>query len=288
MKIVTITDNDHTRRGGIGAVLRMLANAGFDGADITMTNMEEKWRFDTPAFLGEVRAAQADCGIEIRQAHAPFPGKKYGDEDYNRRYDAAVRLSIEIAGELGAHTIIVHPIYCPTLSAKEQMEWNIDYYQSLASTAKQAGVRIALENMYCCPMPDRFAPNVCSLPAEFSAYYDRLDQSVFTCCLDIGHFAMLGCPPEKAILEMGHDRVGTLHIHDNDRIHDFHNPPFTGDIRWENVVSALAQIDYAGDVSFEVHMLKYPTELLPAAYTSLCQVGRYLAGRIEAYKNKNE
>ena len=135
------------------------------------------------------------------------------------------------------------------------MAWNMDYYMSLAPVAKSAGIRIALENMYGGGVPDRYYANVCSLPYEFSRYFDALhawDKDLFNCCLDLGHFAMLGCPPQKAIKEMGHSRVGALHVHDNNLIHDQHNPPYMGNIRWEDFIQGMRDIGYEGCLGLEL------------------------------------
>ncbi len=288
MKIVTTTSGRVIQNGGIYNILRIMSEAGFDGADLGMFALAQPYFTDNAEYRKDVLRAVKDFGIEIRQAHAPFPGYRFDDEDYNQELGDAVRVAIETAGSLGAKTIVVHPIHCPHLTTDEQMEWNIDYYMSLAPLAKKEGIRIALENMYGGVVADRYCANVCSLPHEFSRYFDalsKLDSQAFTCCLDLGHFAMLGCPPAKAITEMGH-RLGALHVHDNNLIHDQHNPPYFGNIQWEDVAKALATVHYKGDFTFEPKIMSIPTALVPAANRFLVEIGRYLVSRIAYYENQ--
>ena len=286
MKIVTPTGNAVTRQGGIAKVIATLAEAGFDGVDITMTNLEEAWNCDTKTFIREAKQALADCHIEALQAHAPFPGRRFGDAEYNARLEPAVICSMEVAAALGVPAIVIHPLYCPTLTASEQMAFNMAYYRELAPVAKSLGIRIAVENMYRSTGPDHFFPNVCSVPSEHAAYLDELASDVFVGCVDVGHYAMLGIDPAQAIREMGH-RVGTLHIHDNNRVHDLHLPPFMGYLKWESIAEALAEIGYQGHFTFETHMPSdQPPALFLAAHTYLAAAGRYLVSRIEDYQIK--
>ena len=292
MKIVTSTSGRVIENGGIYNILKVFSEAGFDGADLGMFSLTQPYFTDNAEYRRDVLRGVKDFGIEIRQAHAPFPGYRFDDDDYNQKLDTAVRTAIQTAGDLGAHTIVVHPIHCPHLTTQQQMDWNMDYYMSLAPLAKSAGIRIALENMYGGGVPDRYYANVCSLPYEFSRYFDALhawDRDAFNCCLDLGHFAMLGCSPQKAITEMGHDRVGALHVHDNNLVHDQHNPPYMGNVQWEEVAKALATIRYQGDFTFEPKTMYYlPAELRPAANRFLVEIGKYLISRIEYYQNQEK
>ena len=46
-------------------------------------------------------------------------------------------------------------------------------------------------------------------------------------------------------------RIKCLHIHDNDATFDKHTAPFTGSIPWADFITALRQIGYDHDLSFE-------------------------------------
>jgi sugar phosphate isomerase/epimerase len=42
-----------------------------------------------------------------------------------------------------------------------------------------------------------------------------------------------------------------LHVHDNDYIDDRHTLPGLGRMDWEEIMKALAEIDYDGDFTYE-------------------------------------
>jgi sugar phosphate isomerase/epimerase len=46
-------------------------------------------------------------------------------------------------------------------------------------------------------------------------------------------------------------RLQALHIHDNDRLHDSHQIPFSMDIDFKGVAKALKDIDYQGYLTLE-------------------------------------
>ena len=46
-------------------------------------------------------------------------------------------------------------------------------------------------------------------------------------------------------------RLGALHIHDNDKLHDSHQIPFSMNIDFAPIVKALKDIDYKGYFTLE-------------------------------------
>ena len=48
------------------------------------------------------------------------------------------------------------------------------------------------------------------------------------------------------------DKVHCLHIHDNDKRHDYHQIPFTGEIDYNPIINALKKIKYNGHLTLEV------------------------------------
>jgi sugar phosphate isomerase/epimerase len=121
----------------------------------------------------------------------------------------------------------------------------------------------------------------CSRPEEFCRYVDALDSPHVTACLDLGHAHLVGQTPEGMIRTLG-SRIGALHVHDNDLVHDLHTLPFVGKIDWEAVTEALAEISYSGDFTFEADSFisPIPHELIPDALAFMARVGRELIGKI--------
>ena len=288
MKIASQTEYASARVGDCEAV-RMICEAGFDAIDFSMFHMKhDDCPLNSDAYVDivkEIKAVADSYGKPFCQAHAPFPTMKDGDEEYNKNMMPKVKRAIEIAGMLGVENIVVHPVFF----AENKFDKNMAMYNELLPVAEKAGVKIALENMFGKkdPATNKQTPNVCSLAPEFAEYYDALPKEHFTCCVDIGHCALVGSTPEEVLRGLGGDRVGCLHVHDNDTFDDWHFPPFTLDLDWKEIAKALADIDYKGYITLESDAIlnDIPTELYPSMLRYMHDAARLVAKMVDDYKN---
>ena len=87
----------------------------------------------------------------------------------------------------------------------------------------------------------------------------------------------------KLIKALGHDRLGALHVQDNDLFHDSHTTPFVGKINWYEIAKALKEINYKGHFTFENDDFfdNFPDQLIPQCLKFIEQIGRYLVKLIE-------
>ncbi len=305
MLLSTQTDAAFKCLGAEEGILR-LAEAGFDALDFSMFGMK---RDDDPLVVGDgekyaeyLKKLAENAGLSFNQAHAPFPCWKYNEDEYNAKLPGRIEKSIRIAGILGAKSIVVHPIaytqgnQIPDSDGieaeKRQMEFNLAFFRSLEPLAKEYGIKIALENMWGRDKSRGYiVPNVCSFGADLARYFDELNPEAFTVCLDIGHCGLIGEEPQHAILALGGDRLGALHVHDNNFVEDLHTAPFTRGckIDWNAVTNALGAIDYKGDFTYEADdfLSRCDRELMPAALRYMADIGRYLMRKIDAARPQN-
>lgn len=287
MKLVTQTEVLSDRFGDEKAV-RIICESGFDGIDFSMFDLDEE-----PCILNKsgyknhlknlINIADS-YGVTFEQAHAPFPSAKEDNKEYNDFMFEKLKKAIEVAGILDTKIIVVHPVQFST----DQKERNLELYRSLEPFAEEYGVKIALENMWGVKMVDgnrKIVPNVCSVAAEFNDYFDSLNSSNFTTCLDLGHCGLVGDDAASMIKDMN-SRLGCLHIHDNDFIHDSHTLPYTRDMDWDSILKALAEVDYKGNFTYEADyfMKKFPDDLLPSCEKFMHDVGRSMMAKIESYR----
>ena len=233
--------------------VELCGKAGFDAWDFSMFDMA-RWDWDNKvisdaphplksreylAFARELKSIGEAYGMVCNQSHAPFP-VKYMSADILKR-------AIECTAEAGGNICIIHPDNDST--AQE----NAELYNSLLPFAKEHGVRIATENMWNWKKGEpTSAPAACSTSADFVAHIDAVNDPYFVACLDLGHAEMRGSGDGAAqmIRALGH-RLQALHIHDNDKIHDSHQIPFSMDIEFGAVVEALKDIGYSGYLTLE-------------------------------------
>lgn len=177
--------------------------------------------------------------------------------------------AVLVSGALGARNVVVHPLqYWNYLNTdpKEMLQTNLEYYGAMIPYAQQAGVKIAIENMW---QNHKYNKNItlsiCSSPYEHREYVDACNAMapVFTACLDVGHCVLTGHDPAKSIAVLG-ERLQALHIHDVDGIEDSHTCPLTLNVDFESIMEALRKVNYPGE--FNLETTKYFTKFAAKHY----------------------
>lgn len=276
---------------GIDEGLKIFSKAGYDALDYSMFDMTGDDCFlnscDVEAFAKKLREKAEAVGLCFNQAHAPFPCWKNGDEAYNGKMPERLANSIRIAGILGAKAVVVHPI-AYIKPGSEQKAFNFEFYRSLEGVAREYGTKIALENMWGYDNRRGYIiPNVCSYAKDLCEYYDDLAApDAYTVCLDLGHCGLIGEEAEDAIRILGKDRLGALHIHDNNYRADSHTVPydFGCKMNWENITKALGEIDYVGDFTYEADnfLSRFPASDIQVGVNFMASLGRMLMAKINA------
>lgn len=293
MKISTQTGTT-VGKLGLEEGIRVLCDAGYDCLDLSLGMMARDP--ETP-YLGDdyreyakhVRALANDRGVVFNQAHAPFSFKWEEPGVAENVAKPAIIRSMEIAAIVGAHSIIVHPVHHTEYKGHEQEmhELNIEYYKSYIPYCETYGIRIAVENMWQrevkrkCPSDD-----VCSRAATLIAMVDELRAiapDCFTACLDLGHVGLVGDEAQDVIRALGSDRLGCLHIHDNNYQGDQHLIPGLGQMNWPAITDALREIGYRGEFTYEADafLKNFTPDVLPMATKFMAGIARHWADRCE-------
>ena len=274
-----------SRTLGEEKAIEMLCKIGYDALDYSMFgSRENKNIIELPDYekkVLELKKIANNYGVFFNQTHAPFPSYKVDDEQYNKKILPLLIRAIEISGMLGAKQVIIHPIALK----KNQKQFNIDFFNSLQKYAKEYNVKIALENMFGRDATkSKIIPNVCSFADEFVNYMDELDPRYFTACLDIGHAGLVGESASHMIYELGHDKLTSLHVHDNNNINDLHTLPFTQALDWKSIMKALKDIKYEGDLTLEADnfFLGFPVEMAEDVSKFMLKSARQL---VKMYEN---
>ena len=233
--------------------VELIGKAGFDAWDFSMFELARwDWAnnkiFDTPhvlktneylKFAKELKNIGEAYGMVCNQSHAPFPSDRMPLDTLKR--------AIELTAEAGGTICIIHPDNNATV------EGNAEFYASLLPFAKDHGVKIATENMWCWDNEkDQSSFAACATSKSFCEHIDALNDPYLVACIDIGHAEMRGSGEgaPNMIRALG-DRLQALHIHDNDRWHDSHQIPFSMQIDFAGVAAALKDIGYSGYLTLE-------------------------------------
>ena len=288
--LLTINSN-FFRPFGIEGEIEKSIEAGFRSIDLNLCLYNNNVLYFPGAdrHIANIKRILGNGGAVIHQTHAPFPSYKVGEDEYNKLLKERTLQAIEISAELGAKQVIIHPIWFKNATKEEQLERNLELYAPYGERARQCGIKIAIENMWGCHRDkhDLITPNVCSDAKELCTYLAALGDG-YTICLDLGHAGLVGEVADQMILEIGKERLGALHVHDNDFYHDTHTAPFHGDMNWDAITSALAAIDYDESFTFEVDGSFMPPvkELRLPAAKYLFEIGSYLISETERKKKE--
>lgn len=256
--------------------VELVAKAGFDAWDFSMFDMcRYDWGTGKPIitnhptagndyikFARQLKKIGLDNGIHCNQSHAPFPSLAPMICDHLKR-------AIECTAEAGGKICIIHP------DNNSSAEKNAEFYMELLPFAKECGVKIATENMWNWENgADHASPAACSHHTDFCKHIDLVNDEYLVACLDIGHAEMAGLDTTAPQMIKSLDkRLQALHIHDNDKLHDSHQIPFSMDIDWNGVARALKEIDYKGYLTLEAdrYLSKYNKE---NAFEGVCQLAK--------------
>lgn len=269
---------------GTEKAVELCGKAGFDAWDFSMFDMHKALRLPIPgrARLNSVRylslarklkAIGLDNGMVCNQSHAPFPVRL-------PEVRSVLKLAIECTAEAGGEICVIHP------DNNKSAEENAEMFLKLLPFAKSCGVKIATENMWNWNViKNRSSFAACATGEDFKKHIDVVDDDYFVACLDLGHAEMQGSGDGAVnmIKTLGH-RLQALHIHDNDRLHDSHQIPFSMDIDFSAIVKALKEIDYQGYFTLEAdsYIKKYDKKNAFEGIVRLKESARKLADEFEA------
>ena len=267
--------------------LGVIKQAGFDCVDMSYYWQKENSRLteeDYQEYAFKLKKHLDEIGLVCNQAHAPFDFKYGMDFDISNPEYLAITRAIESAAILGAKTIVVHSI---VLKKNAQIifdrAYNLAYYRSLQPLCEKFNIRIAIENLFVLDDKRGYYRGRLGTASELSAFISELNSPYFVACVDIGHAAMTGNEPEEFISGMDNALLQALHVQDGNYQVDCHTLPYLGNFNWSAIMQSLKQIDYKGELTFEIvkYLRNLPSELLLDALRFSEKVGRHLISIFE-------
>ena len=233
----------------IADCLPKVASAGFRQVELSdYRHPSSRWWEDPPA----MKRALADAGLAARTVHSPGTGWNNGDPD-----DATRLASVDAASsffgpaaEVGIDIVIVHPNAPVSYEFTQEgfeagLARSVDSLGILAERAKDAGLRLAVENL-----PMRHTPRPSGVIGDTLRMIDSLGDHVGV-CFDVGHSNANVADPTAEIRTAG-ERIFCVHLQDNDgKGEDQHLIPGDGTVDWLAVIDALDRYAPASIRNFE-------------------------------------
>lgn len=217
------------------------AVAGFDGVEVWL---EDIWAHDeTPA---RIQAAAAERGVRLTCHAAAYDVNPTsfnpGIRAESRRQ---VRQSVEVAAELGAPVVTVHPGKTSASTDQADALWEAQcaVYAEAVEHARRLGVQVGAEHMEA-----RKKYLVC-LPAEVGRLLAAVPGLGYT--LDLAHAHQTHLPVGESVAAYWAAAGPPLHVHLSDSGRKTHLPVGEGEANLRGGLRFLCDSGYAGLVALE-------------------------------------
>ena len=180
--------------------------------------------------------------------HAPFADINVASPSKPMLKASMKRLkqSLHYASELNAYLCVIHPGSKSGISAfYPGADWkqNAESIKELHKTAKNLGVKIALENL-----PEKYH-FLMKTPDDFSQFYQETGLTDIGIVLDTGHANLEG--QIQPFLQKLPNKITHVHISDNNGIIDEHLGLGHGSIDWTNFAKMLKATNFNGTILTE-------------------------------------
>ena len=209
---------------------------------------------DRAALISAVQAALAGHGGRLG-IHGPFEGLDIDNKDPELRPLITARFlaALEAAEAIGARQMVMHSPYTAwfqnnILSWKGYAEAKLGRIHEILGPvirrAEAAGITLVIENIQDVD------------PATRRAMVDSFASPAIALSIDTGHAQlarrMSGAPPVDYFVRDAGDQLHHVHIQDVDGHADRHWAPGEGEIEWEGVFRALADLSSAPHLVLEL------------------------------------
>ena len=231
-------------------VLAKFRDAGIESLELC--DYHPNFDFSDSGFRAFLRQALPDMGFHLNSIHIHLKNRDPAcdlaslDEAGRRKALDDHRQAVDLAADLGGCILVTHDIAIPEPEEEFGLEKRAAFLQNLgevAGYAAPAGVRLALENTG----PRRYTGD----PQRLVGLLEDLGAPNVDAVIDTGH-RNLGGDPAEALRTVGSHLI-TLHLHDNRGERDEHLLPGRGNIAWDEVNRALAEIGYDGVFMYEIN-----------------------------------
>ncbi|MBK6872157.1 MAG: sugar phosphate isomerase/epimerase [Kineosporiaceae bacterium] len=246
---------------GCADAFALAAELGYDGVEVMV------WTDAVSQNPTALRRLAEYHDVPVLAVHAPtllVTQRVWGREPWTK-----VEMACELAREVGASTVVVHPPF------RWQREYAAAFVEGVQEVSDRSGVRIAVENMY----PWRAGQR------EMLAYspgWDPVGLPYPDVTLDLSHAATAGQDGLEMAEALG-DRLAHLHLADGlGSAKDEHLVPGRGGQPCGAVLESLAARGWSGTVVVEVNTRRCRTRVEREAdlAESLAFARRHLAGAL--------
>jgi sugar phosphate isomerase/epimerase len=190
----------------------------------------------------------SDKGLSVT-FHAPFLDLRPGAIDPKIRQVTVERLSrvFELVPLFRPRSIVCHPSFDEKYYISCEEQWianSVETWNSLIGYVQGTETVITMENVY-----ERG-------PHQLQPFFDAIRSPHVLFCFDTGHANAFGSAPHQEWMEVLGDRLGQIHIHDNDGTTDQHLPVGEGNFPFRELLAWVRYRKLKPILTVEAHSEK--------------------------------
>ncbi len=187
----------------------------------------------------------ADTGLSVT-FHAPFLDLRPGaiDPEIRRVTLERLRRVFELLPLFRPRSIVCHPSFDEKYYISSEEQWlanSIETWRCLIEYVRGTETIIAMENVY-----ERE-------PHQLQPLFDALDSPHVRFCFDTGHANTFGSAPYQEWIEVLGNRLGEIHIHDNNGTTDQHLPVGEGNFPFRELLALVRAKKLTPILTVEMH-----------------------------------
>jgi len=209
-----------------------------------------------PGDIPQVGRILRDAGLVALQMHPAWPNLASADPATRTAALGYFKRSIDIAAEIGAETLIVHPGASEedVVTAEDRrraVDLNIASLGELLGHPAPEGLALVLENVPITVKDNDPKQRFGSRVDDIVELVEALDSARVGICLDTTHVLGSCLDLVESIRQAGPHLVAT-HLHDTSGPYDEHLMLGEGIIDWVAAFAAFREVDYRGPHVLEV------------------------------------
>lgn len=265
--------------------IRLCAGAGFKILDFCFWDAftsrspfaGENWE----KYLNDIAQTARENGVVFNQSHAVIYDFCRPDIDHEFMQSLMKRCVVG-ARMLDIPLLVIHPStdYSSACIHKLSKEKNVAYISRLAEFSQKNNVELAIENMWDLNISPR---------RRYASTAEELIDLVNTIgevgvCWDTEHASLEKQDQGQALRLIG-PKLKATHISDQSGLDNIHILPYLGVSDWDEILKALAMIQYQGDLTYEVHhfLNRMPKDLILPSLRYSISIGTHLIDRFQFY-----
>ena len=233
---------------------RIAAEVGFSDIAVNYTEILGKSEYEWERITEDILRILENTGLGCVQSHPHYYHPYESSEILHDDMEYNIRQSIISSAAIGAQWCVIHPrsSFSSGFLLSKSLEDTKKWFSGLIECADKHGTKIAAENLPIFVSCSQVRPLFSHNAEHLIGLVDSLNCDSIGVCWDFGHANLLFAEQQHMIRAVG-KRIKCTHIHNNFGVHDDHATPIYGNIKWDAVMPALAEIGYHGPLTLETH-----------------------------------